>query len=102
MKPSKNHKNRKEYNWLLYEQADKYLLEYTPFYKGVMLDLGCADKPFEEFFTQYVDKYVGADWTNCLHDSKADIVADLNKELPIENDFADTIVSLNVLEHLYN
>ncbi len=67
-----------------------------------MLDLGCADKPFEEFFIQYVDRYIGADWTNCLHDSKADIVADLNKELPIENDFADTIVSLNVLEHLYN
>lgn len=67
-----------------------------------MLDLGCADKPFEEFFTQYTDKYIGVDWTSCFHDSKADIVADLNGELPIENDFADTIVSLNVLEHLYN
>jgi SAM-dependent methyltransferase len=81
---------------------DKYLIEYIPFYKGVMLDLGCGNKPFEDFFTQHVDKYVGVDWTNCLHDSKADIVADLNKKLPIEDGYADTVVSLNVLEHLYN
>jgi SAM-dependent methyltransferase len=102
IKPSKNHKNRKLYNWLLYDLSDKYLIEYAPFYKGIMLDLGCADKPFEEFFIQYVDKYIGVDWTNCLHDSKADIVADLNQVLPIDDDFANTIVSLNVLEHLYN
>ena len=87
---------------MLYNLSDKYLVEYIPFYKGTMLDLGCADKPFEEFFTQYTDKYIGVDWTNCLHGSKADIVADLNKTLPIKDNFADTIVSLNVLEHLYN
>lgn len=102
IKPSKNHKNRKEYNWLLYDLSDKYLIEYITFYKGIMLDLGCADKPFQEFFEQYVEQYIGVDWTNCLHDSKADIVANLNEKLPIKNDFADTIVSLNVLEHLYN
>ncbi len=102
MKPSKNHKNRKLHNWLLYDLSDKYLLEYTPFYKGVMLDLGCADKPFEEFFSKYISSYIGVDWTNCLHGSKADIVANLNEKLPIEDDFADTIVSLNVLEHLYD
>jgi len=101
-KPSKNHKNRKEYNWLLYDLYDKYLIEYITFYKGIMLDLGCADKPFQEFFEQYVEQYIGVDWTNCLHGSKADIVANLNEKLPIKNDFADTIVSLNVLEQLYN
>lgn len=102
MKPSLHHKNRKKYNWLLYDLSDKYLREYIPLYKGVMLDLGCADKPFEAFFTQYVDKYIGVDWTNCLHGSKADIEADLNEKIPLEDAFADTIVSLNVLEHLYN
>lgn len=102
MKPSLNHKNKKAYNWLLYNLSDKYLIEYIPFYKGIMLDLGCEDKPFEEFFTQYVDNYIGVDWTNCLHGSKADIVANLNDKLPILDEFADTIVSLNVLEHLYN
>ena len=102
MKPSKKHKNRKPHNWLLYDLSDKYLIEYITFYKGIMLDLGCADKPFQEFFEQYVEQYIRVDWTNCLHGSKADIVANLNEKLPIKNDFADTIVSLNVLEHLYN
>ncbi|RXJ82200.1 bifunctional 2-polyprenyl-6-hydroxyphenol methylase/3-demethylubiquinol 3-O-methyltransferase UbiG [Arcobacter sp. F2176] len=98
--PSKNHTNRKAYNWLLYDQADKYLIEYIPFYKGVMLDLGCADKPFEEFFRQYVDEYIGVDWSNTIHNNKADIVSDLNKRIDLEDAYADTIVSLNVLEHL--
>lgn len=101
-KPSKNHTNRKAYNWLLYDIADKYLIEYIPFYKGVMLDLGCADKPFEKFFTQYVDSYIGVDWENTSHRSRADIVSDLNKKIEIEDSYADTIVALNVLEHLYN
>lgn len=101
-KPSKNHNNKKEYNWLLYDLSDKFLIEYIPFYKGIMLDLGCADKPYEEFFRQYVDSYIGIDWDNTLHNSKADIVSDLNKRIEIESNYADTIISLNVLEHLYN
>jgi SAM-dependent methyltransferase len=98
--PSKNHTNRKAYNWLLYDQSDKYLIEYIPHYKGIMLDLGCADKPFESFFKQYVDEYIGVDWSNTIHNSKADIVSDLNKKINLEDNYADTIVSLNVLEHL--
>ena len=31
---------------------------------------------------------------------KADIVADLNKPLPIESEVADVVVSISVLEHL--
>ncbi len=49
-KPSTNHKNRQAHNWLLYDQADKYLQEYSSYYKGVMLDMGCADAPYKEFF----------------------------------------------------
>lgn len=101
MKPSANHKNKNKHNWLLYDIADKYLIEYIPFYKGVMLDLGCADKPYEDFFKQFVDSYQGVDWENTLHNNKADIIADLNKQLTIEDKYADTIVALNVLEHLY-
>lgn len=101
MKPSQNHLNKKVYNWLLYDQADKYLLEYSKYYKGTLLDLGCADKPYEKFFKQYVARYIGVDWSNTIHNSKADIIADLNKKIEIKDNYADTIISLNVLEHLY-
>jgi len=35
-----------------------------------------------------------------VHDLKVDIVADLNKPLPVESACADTVVCLSVLEHL--
>lgn len=99
-KPSKNHKNRRAYNWLLYDQADKYLQEYHPYYKGVMLDMGCADAPYKEFFLNFVDKYIGIDWSGSFHETTVDIVSDLNKKIELEDEYADTIVALNVLEHL--
>ena len=49
---------------------------------------------------QHADNYIGVDWTNTLHNSKADIVSDLNSKIEMDNDIADTIVSLSVMEHL--
>lgn len=94
------HPNRRAINWLLYDVSDRFLRKYSHLYKGVMYDLGCGEKPHEDFFLKYVDKYVGVDWSGTLHNLKADVVADLNKPLPIENEVADTIISLSVMEHL--
>ena len=99
-KPSKYHNNRKSYNWLIYDTGDKWLIEYSKYYKGTLVDLGCGTAPYKDFFLQYADKYVGVDWTKTLHNSKADIISDLNKKIEIENDFADTIISISVMEHL--
>lgn len=100
MKPSKLHSNRKAYNWLLYDQGDKWLENYSKYYKGKLVDLGCGEAPYKEYFLQYAENYIGVDWTNTLHNSKADIVSDLNKKIELEDEFADTIVSLSVMEHL--
>jgi hypothetical protein len=93
MKPSKFHHNRKLYNWVGYNITDKWLIEYSKYYKGTLVDLGCGTAPYKDFFLQYADKYVGVDWTKTLHNSKADIISDLNKKIEIENNFADTIIS---------
>ena len=53
------------------------------------------------FFYNIVPDNIGVDWSLSIHNLKADIVADLNKLLPIENAVADTIISLSVMEHLY-
>lgn len=66
-----------------------------------MYDFGCGEKPYEEYFKRFVDRYVGVDWSDSPHTLKADIVADLNKKIPIESETADTIISLSVLEHLF-
>lgn len=101
IKPSLKHSNRKEYNWLIYEHWDKWLLEYAPYYRGILVDLGCGEAPYKDFFLQFAKQYVGIDWSNTYHNSQASIISDLNKHIDLPDHYADTIVSLSVMEHLY-
>jgi SAM-dependent methyltransferase len=99
-KISQNHPNRQSHNWLVYDLSDKCLYNLKGHIKGHVYDLGCGEMPYKEWFLKHADKYTGVDWSLSIHDSKADIIADLNKELPIKSDSADTIVSISVMEHL--
>lgn len=100
MKISQQHSNRRAHNWLIYDIGDRFLLKNAKYYKGVLYDLGAGESPFKDFFLKYAQQYVAVDWAGSYHDTQADIVADLNKPLPIESEVADTVVSLSVMEHL--
>ena len=100
IQPSKAHNNRKQWNWLVYQNSDLFLNKYSPYYKGKLYDLGCGIRSYEDFFLQFVENYIGIDWGVSVHDTKADILADLNQPLPIDSAVADTVVCLSVLEHL--
>ncbi len=97
---SSGHSNRRPYNWLAYQRGDECLERLAPLFRGTLYDLGAGEAPYREFFLEHADEYVAVDWGNSLHDTRADIVADLNEVLPIEAAVADTVVSLSVLEHL--
>jgi SAM-dependent methyltransferase len=97
---SRNHSNRKHHNWLIYKLNDKFLVKYSHFFKGHIYDLGCGEKPYEAFILESAEKYIGVDWSNTPHLLKAEIIADLNKPLPIESEVADVVISLSTLEHL--
>jgi SAM-dependent methyltransferase len=97
---SKNHSNRRAHNWLIYEISDRLLMRNAGHYRGVLYDLGSGESPYRDFFLNYVERYVAVDWVGSYHNTKADIVADLNRPLPIESEVADTVVSLSVMEHL--
>ncbi len=99
-KPSYYHNNRKYYNWVVYDVADQFIVKYSKYYKGNLYDLGCGTRPYEEYFKIFCDSYIGVDWSDTLHNLKADIVADLNKKLPIDDEVADTLISFSVMEHL--
>lgn len=101
VKPSNFHNNRRWHNWIVYDINDKFLQKYSKYLKGHLVDLGCGEAPYKKYFLQFVDKYTGVDWSNTLHDSKIDIYSDLNVELALEDEVADSIVSISVLEHLY-
>ena len=100
MKPSQNHSNRRPHNWLVYDISDDFLQRFTSHYKGQLYDLGCGEMPYKAWLLNYANSYTGVDWGSTLHELKADILADLNEPLPIENEVADTVISLSVMEHL--
>ncbi|WAR44081.1 class I SAM-dependent methyltransferase [Methylomonas rapida] len=100
MNISCNHPNRQAFNWLIYDIGDQWLLKHASLYKGVLYDLGCGEMPYRDWLLQYADTYTGVDWSDTLHKLNADILADLNLPLPIENEIADTVVSFSVMEHL--
>ncbi|MEE9912508.1 MAG: class I SAM-dependent methyltransferase [Deltaproteobacteria bacterium] len=98
--PSLNHPNRQAFNWLAYNCGDHFLVSNKQYYRGRLYDLGCGEMPYRDWFLRYADTYTGVDWAGTLHTLKADIIADLNEPLPIEDRVADTVVSLSVMEHL--
>lgn len=90
-----------KHNWLVFKHAQKWLTEWARHIRGTVYDLGCGERPYEDFILQHGDKYIGVDWSNTMHEFSADIVADLNQPLFMINDeSADTVFSVSVIEHL--
>lgn len=88
------------HNWIILRKNNDQLMKRLPQIKGTVYDLGCGTRPFEHDIRRGADGYIGVDWSNTLHQLQADIVADLNKPLPLRDAVADSVVSLQVLEHL--
>ncbi|MDP2760793.1 MAG: methyltransferase domain-containing protein [Sideroxyarcus sp.] len=87
-------------NWLAHKMNNVYVTSLLSNVRGVVYDLGCGKRPYERDILRVAECYVGVDWSNTLHGLSADIVADLNKPLPIENEVADSVTSFQVMEHL--
>lgn len=104
------------------ELADKYLLR-TPFHPGfwaqrrldtaiashsqlahgVLLDVGCGLKPYEKFFTPFVEEYLGMEYseTSGYRGNTADFCGDA-MAIPLADECVDTILCTEVLEHVPN
>lgn len=100
MKISKYHTNRRWHNWLVYANLDRFLAKYAEYLHGDLVDLGCGEAPFKDFFLQHASTYTGVDWSNTMHMSGADVISDLNVKVDLESGIADSVVSLSVMEHL--
>lgn len=94
------HSIRKLSDWLIYKIGNKFLLKYSAYYRGNLVDLGCGEAPYKPFLLQYIDKYIGVDWSNSRHNTQADIISDLNKKIELPDNYADTVISFAVLEHI--
>lgn len=89
-----------DHNRLAKSRMNALVLERAGAFSGTVVDLGCGTAPFRDEILMHAREYIGVDWTNTLHASRATVVADLNGPLPFDDAMADHIVSLEVIEHL--
>jgi SAM-dependent methyltransferase len=68
---------------------------------GKSLDVGCGVKPYKKFFNS--NEYIGIDVKTTLHNSEnnIDIYYD-GKTIPIKNEQFDSVVTNQVLEHVFD
>ena len=96
-----NEINYFSFNWLAKKINNQCLIENLDSINGRVVDLGCGTSPYKENILKVAKEYMGVDWDNSSHDqSNVDIFADLTKLFPIEDEYADTVVSFQVMEHL--
>lgn len=62
-----------------------FLEKLTHHFQDTLYDLGAGESPYKDFFLQHAQQYIAVDWVGSLHNTKADITADLNQPLPIES-----------------
>lgn len=70
--------------------------------QGVLVDVGCGQKPFASMFHGHVSAYIGLDdpaTAEPLGGSKADVLGTVGR-LPLRSCSADTVLVTEVLEHL--
>ena len=72
---------------------EKFLFESLPYLKGRVLDVGCGEQPYREYFKDYV----GIDYTHY----KPTVAADA-KFLPFKDASFDSLICMEVLEHINN
>jgi len=85
-------------NWFYLKN---YMKKASKYIKGVCLDIGSGNSPYEKYL--YVDKYISVDKKDTqavsYKKNKFQIEADA-KNLPFESNYADTVLLNQVLEHI--
>jgi len=84
--------------WLAYKDINTDLKRILPQLKGKILDVGCADKPYEKWLKDKKE-YIGIDITA---GPKVDFVISHLKPWPFQDDYFDSVICTQVLEHVDN
>lgn len=91
--------------YLYWHYYKRNLLAVSHYARGLLLDVGCGNRGYANVFSSNVKKYIGLDYPSVrkIHLSDdfnpPDVWGDAHF-LPIKSASVDTVVSLQVLEHL--
>ncbi len=89
------------YNWLINKINNRLLLNNTDSINGRVIDLGCGTGQYKEDILKVATQYIGVDWKSSYHNQEnVDVFANLTEKLPFQDNYADTVVSFQVIEHL--
>jgi SAM-dependent methyltransferase len=85
-------------NWLVHRIGDKYISGAARFARGLTLDVGCGEKPYQGVYSPRVQSYLGVDLPGS-NTKKVDVYADA-LSLPFRDGTFQTVLSFQVLEHV--
>ena len=88
------------HNWLAKRINNEKICEFAESMDGLVLDLGCGIRPYENEILEFATSYIGVDWSHTLHGFSGDVMADLSEPLPIKTESVDVVICFEVLEHL--
>jgi SAM-dependent methyltransferase len=76
------------------------ICDLAPHIRGKVLDAGCGQKPYQKLFSQATE-YIGMDYPAAGRKNYADVFYD-GKKFPFADKTFDSVVSTEVLEHVFN
>jgi SAM-dependent methyltransferase len=82
-------------------RIDKAIAFAAPKSHGVLLDVGCGNKPYKSYFEPFVKKHIGLEYSpeSVYRGCDADFFGDAVR-IPFADNSVDTILCTEVLEHL--
>lgn len=83
--------------YLVTVMIENSLRQCASFVNGLVLDVGCGQRPYEKTFFAGAAKYIGVDYL--LDRSRPDVLCSA-LQIPFHDEAFDTVVSTEVLEHV--
>jgi SAM-dependent methyltransferase len=94
--------SKDSHHYIVLSQLNNWVANCAaPAASGVLLDYGCGGQPYKAIFEPHITKYIGADVT-AANGVALDIELNVGGQVPLPNESIDTIVSTQVLEHIYD
>lgn len=94
--------DRNSHHFIVLSQLNTWIATCAaPAASGVLLDYGCGGQPYKAIFEPYITKYIGAD-VAAASGVMLDIELEVGGRVPLPDESIDTILSSQVLEHVYD